>query len=238
MLQAPWDDRLWSLLSTKPEEVTSHIVNENLANRKKFRLDQERIVVPNGDPSLCIPPPGEWSGKYQEMPCVANQEHEVKCKISFKADGAVDGFFSCTDGDFKIQGMYDLSTGIVGWSQFPINPRPGAKATEFYGDVYNLTSGPSRISGTFLTSTGRYCILNLVNPLPGLASDAKEVQPAQKPGRGRLASPAIKEEEADPDHYDPDALPTLLAGKLQPILGAKNIVYKNTKFVSNGGLIL
>merc|ERR1712224_480097 len=156
------------------------------------------------------------------MPCVANEEHEVQCKITFKADGAVEGCLSCkTDGDFQIQGVYDLSTGIVAWSQVPVNPRPGAKATEFYGDVYNLSSGPSRITGTFLTSNGRYCVLNLVNPLGGV-SPALLPKSVDKRRRHSLASAATKPEEPGRRHSAPDALPTLLGvGSLQPITDGK-----------------
>jgi len=247
MLQAPWDNRLWSLLSTAPEKVTSDIIKQNLADRKRFRVGQERIV-PSEDPLQLVPPSGEWSGEFQDMPCVANQEHEVKYKVTFKADGAVEGSYSCEDGDFKIKGAYNFSTGIVAWSQFPVNPRPNTTATEFYGDIYNLASGPSRITGTFLTSSGRYCVMNLVNPLAG---NVKEVLPAPltgstKPGRQRAASLAEKQEESDRGHYAPDALPTLLggqafsgfSGKIQPVLGGQAIVYKGTKFLSNGGMIV
>jgi len=247
MLQAPWDNRLWSLLSSAPKEVTSNVINENLTNRKQFRVKQEK-TAPNEDPLLLVPPSGDWSGKYQDMPCVADQEHEVKYNITFKDDGAIEGSLSCDDGDFKIKGAYNFSTGIVAWGQFPINPRPNAKATEFYGDIYNLTSGPSRITGTFLTSSGRYCVLNLVNPLAG---NVKEVLPTllagrTKPRRQSTASLAEKQEESDHDHYASDALPTLLggqafsgfSGKVQPVLGGQTIVYKGTKFVSSGGMII
>jgi hypothetical protein len=130
MLQAPWDDRLWSLLSTTPDQVNPQIIKENLANRKSFRLKQER-AIPDENPLLVLPPSGEWSGAYQDMPCVANEEHEVKYKITFKANGFVEGSGSSSEGDFHINGVYDRCTGIVAWSQFPSNPRPNAKATEF-----------------------------------------------------------------------------------------------------------
>jgi hypothetical protein len=235
MLQAPWDDRLWSLLSTTPEEVNSAVINENLANRKKFRLDQERIV-PADDPALLFPPAGEWSGEYQNMPCVANQEHEVKCKITFRADGAVVGLLTCKDGDFNIRGSYNLSTGIVAWSQFPVDPRPNAKATEFYGDVYNLASGPSRITGTFLTQNGKYCALNLINPLAG---EVKEALPALLTGSKKASRTATPVKQEKSGLSAPD-LPTLLAGKLQPITDGKPVVYKGMKFVSSyeGGLLV
>jgi len=255
MLQAPWDADLWSLLSNAPEEITPAIINENLFNRKRFRMRTSR-VVPADDPEHLVPPSGEWSGQYQDMPCVANQEHEVTYKITFKANGEVKGCLSCKDGDFQIQGVYDMSTGIVAWSQVPVNPR--AKATEFYGDVYNLSSGPSRITGTFLTSTGRYCMLNLSDPSPGVLSTElqESVQPEIK--RERAASLATdsldtKPEEFGRRHSAPDALPTLLTASLQPkteeksiglqpILTAKPFFYKGQKIMSNvgsnGGLFL
>merc|ERR1712224_722598 len=170
------------------------------------------------------------------MPCVANEEHEVQCKITFKADGAVEGCLSCkTDGDFQIKGAYNFSTGIVAWGQFPINPRPNAKATEFYGDIYNLSSGPSRIAGTFLTSNGQYCVLNLVNPL---ASEVKATLPtllkgSMTPARDGAVSPATKQGESSED-----SLPTLLRGSIQPVYGGKVIYYKGKKFVSNGGILV
>lgn len=261
MIQAPWDDHLWALLSSAPEEVTPAIMKEtckeNLANRKRFRIQQER-TRPTDDPLLLVPPSGQWSGEYQDMPCVANQEHEVTCKITFKADGAVEGCLSCKDdGECKIQGMYDRSTGIVVWSQCPSNPRPGAKATEFYGDVYNLSSGPARVTGTFLTSSGRYCVLNLVNPSGGVSptmikDSVKGVSPtlikdsvkgSEKPSasKNRATSPAvisIAKLARESKNTSPDALPTLLGGNLQPITDGQPIYYKGKKIVSNGGLLL
>lgn len=252
MLQAPWDDRLWSLLSTAPEEITPAIINENCAKRKKFRLDQENQSLGGNDPLLPIPPSGEWSGEYQDMPCVANQEQEVKCQITFKVDGEVDGCLSCKEGDFKIKGVYNSSNGIVAWAQVPVNPRPNAKATEFYGDVYNLASGPSRITGTFLTSNGRYCMLNLVNPLASQnlpnakATEAIEILPnllttTTMLGRDEVTRPVKQHVESEHHHPtvadDAVDLPTLLAGKVQPIFG-EPVVYKGVKFGSQRGLLL
>merc|ERR1712224_1108527 len=212
---------------------------------KRFRLQQERIV-PDDNASLLVPPSGEWSGEYQDMPCVANQEHEVTCKITFKADGAVEGCLICKDdGECKIQGMYDRSTGIVVWSQYPSNPRPGAKATEFYGDVYNLSSGPARVTGTFLTSNGRYCALNLVNPSGGVSPTMikDSVNESEKPSasKNRATSPAvisIAKLARESKNTSPDALPTLLGGNLQPITDGQPIYYKGKKIISNGGILL
>merc|ERR1712224_294296 len=148
------------------------------------------------------PPSGEWSGEYQDMPCVANEEHAVKYKLTFKANGAVLGTGSSAEGEFSISGIYNLYTGIVAWSQFPLKPRPNAKATEFYGDVSIFASGPAKITGTFLTPNGRYCIVNLV-------------QPTTSECNGK-----IKEESGLPQS-SPTALPTLLTGSMTPIRDGK-----------------
>jgi len=158
---APWDERLLSVLSTTPDKLDSQIVTANLNNRKSFRMKLAR-ETPNEGPLSLVPPSGEWLGSYQDMPCIANEDHKITYKITFRADGAVEGSCSSKDGEFNVKGVYNRCTGIVAWGQIPANPRPNARATEFYGDVSSFTTGPAKITGTFLTSTGHYGVVNLV----------------------------------------------------------------------------
>jgi len=204
MLQAPWDERLWSVLSTTPDEVDSKIINDNLTNRKNFRLKQARETPDEGPLSL-VPPSGEWSGSYQDMPwCV---DHEVTYKITFRSDGAVEGSGSSKEGEFNVKGVYNRCTGIVTWGQVPANPRPNAKATEFYGDVSSFVTGPAKITGTFVTSNGRYCIVNLVGP-GATASESKEV--AAGPSK---ACKTVDLSHSATTHLSATALPTLLTSE-------------------------
>jgi len=220
MLRSPWDDRLWSSLSATPYRVVdSHVINQNLTDRKSFRLKLEGSGK-GDDPLLLAPPSGEWSGEYQDMPCVANEEHSVKYSITFRADGAILGSGSCKEGEFKIKGVFSLSTGIVAWCQFPYQPRPNAKSTEFYGDISNFASGPARITGTFLTCTGRYCTVNLVHPK---VSESKEdaVSPTISLPP---ALPTLQKGSMTPKrewNASSTALPTLLSGSMTPIKDGK-----------------
>jgi len=208
-MQAPWDDRLWSLLSTEPDKITSQVIQENLKQRRSFRNKPEKSGADN-NPLVQPPPSGEWRGEYQDMK--TNEQYEVKYKITFLEDGRVQGSAISTDGDqalqdFKINGMYSLCTGIVAWSQFQSQPRPNAQASEFYGDACMSSSGPARITGTFVTPDGRYCVVNLVHPTASKASEVA-VNPQKMPEEllpGRSA-------ESSSQH-----LPTLLAGSMTPI---------------------
>eukprot|EP00746_Dinoflagellata_sp_MGD_P163374 gnl/MRDRNA2_/MRDRNA2_91366_c0_seq1.p1 gnl/MRDRNA2_/MRDRNA2_91366_c0~~gnl/MRDRNA2_/MRDRNA2_91366_c0_seq1.p1 ORF type:complete len:233 (+),score=39.22 gnl/MRDRNA2_/MRDRNA2_91366_c0_seq1:82-780(+) len=213
MIQAPWDDRLWSLLSTEPDKITSQVIQENLRKRKCFRTGPDV----SGPDKVLRPPSGEWRGEYQDMR--TNERYEVKYRITFLEDGRVQGSAISTDDqqalqDFKINGIHSLRTGIVAWSQFPSQPRPNTQASEFYGDAFMCPSGPARITGTFVTPDGRYCVVNLVDPT---APKAKEVDRAQVAVTFNLPKmsddlPLRRSSETSPDH-----LPTLLTGCRTPI---------------------
>merc|ERR550537_2071378 len=49
-----------------------------------------------------VPPSGEWSGEFQDMPCIADEEHAVKYELTFKANGAIQGTCESAEGDFNI----------------------------------------------------------------------------------------------------------------------------------------
>jgi hypothetical protein len=210
MIQAPWDDRLWSLLSTEPDKITSQVIQENLRKRKCFRNQPEKSGT-DKDPLVLRPPSGEWRGEYQDMK--THEQYEVKYRITFLEDGRVQGSAISTDGDqalqdFKINGVHSLRTGIVAWSQFPSQPRPNAQASEFYGDAFMGASGPARITGTFVTPSGRYCVVNLAHPK---TTKGKEVDKAQVAVTFNLP---ISEEL--PRHSS-EELPTLLTVCRTPI---------------------
>lgn len=203
MLQSPWDERLWSLFFKEPEKIISQIVQENLCKRRNFRLKPDKSG-PDDSPLMPTPPSGEWSGEYKDM-TRDEHEHEVKYKITFEAGGKVQGSAMSTDGDqFRINGTYSLRTGIVAWNQHPCNPKNNVKEAEFYGDVFIGPSGPARITGTFVTGNGRYCVLNLVDPT---VSKTNEIP---------VCPPKVPV-ELPPHRSSPDALPTLLAGGVTPI---------------------
>lgn len=206
MLQAPWDERLLSALSTEPDKVDSQIINENLNNRKSFRLKLAR-ETPNEGPLSLVPPSGEWLGSYQDMPCIANEDHEITYKITFRADGAVEGSGSSKDGEFNVKGVYNRCTGIVAWGQVPVNPRPNARATEFYGDVSSFATGPAKITGTFLSSTGHYCVVNLV----GSGATISESN-AVTASCSKLRDPLGPSATPTPRGVDAADLPTILTG--------------------------
>jgi len=231
MLQAPWDDRLWSVLSSTPEKVNSQTIDENLFLRRNFRLRGERSR-PDEEPLMPVPPSGEWSGEFQDMPCIANEEHAVQYELTFKANGAIQGTCVSAEGDFNINGVYNLRTGIVAWTQFPCNPRPNAKGAEFYGDVSFVAHGPARITGTFLTPTGRYCIVNLTHPSASAGKVHFEVDVS--PGNLREEPPrrsSLPEVDFNPyklpAREEParrsslPALPTLLTGGFRPVTAEK-----------------
>jgi len=105
---------------------------------------------------------------------IASRECEVQYHIVFKPDGTVEGSGSSAEGNFKIDGAYNLRKGIVAWRQTaascPVwfNPcsKYGAKIeAEFFGHMLNFSGpGPARIMGTFLTDLGRYCAVNVTCP--------------------------------------------------------------------------
>jgi len=177
MLRAPFDDRLWSLLSTQPAKVNKkfiEIINENLTHRRSRRLQPCGRSGTDENPQLCVPPLGNWSGDYQDLPSVANMAYKVQYQIVFKSDGAVEGSGSSTEGNFTIKGVYNLRTGFVAWRQAsascPVWHNPCSKygamlESEFFGSVSNFAGpGPARLTGTFLTDLGRYCAVNLLCP--------------------------------------------------------------------------
>jgi len=217
MLQAPWDERLWSLLSTEPAKVTPQVIKENLNKRKSFRCRPEK---PGSDDSRLLPMPasGEWRGEYQDMK--SNDVHEVKFKISFLEDGRLQGSAISTDPDhalqdFKINGVFSLHTGIVAWCQFPSNARPNTQGDEFYGDVFLCPSGPARITGTFVTSSGRYCVVNLVHPRACKANEVAATSP--KLAETLLPVPPKVAEALPSRPSSREELPTLLGGSMTPI---------------------
>lgn len=166
-MQSPWDYRLWSLLCTKPQMVSLQIINENLANRRNHRLNPYERSGTDEYPELSMPHSGKWSGEYQDAPCIANLEYKVNCNINFKADGTVEGSGSSTEGKFRIKGIYNLRSGKVAWRQLSSNSSNCSEcgtrvASEFFGEVTTL-QGSTHIAGTFLTTKGRYCVMNLMS---------------------------------------------------------------------------
>jgi len=139
--------------------VSTQIINENLATRRSHRQAPCERSGSDENPELVdsVPPSGEWSGEYQDMPCVANQEYKVRYDIVFKTDGTVEGSGSSSEGKFMIKGIYNLCSGIVAWRSSTSGSRTAA---EFYGEVSKVR-GMTQITGTFLTSFGRYCIVSL-----------------------------------------------------------------------------
>lgn len=237
MIQAPWDDRLWSMLSNEPNKLTSQdgrsLIQENLRKRKCFRNQPEKSG-PDNDPLEIHPrpPSGEWHGEYQDMK--THERYEVKYKITFLEDGRIQGSAISTDADqalqdFKINGTHSLRTGIVAWSQMVSQPRPNAQATEFYGDAFMSPSGPARITGTFVTPSGRYCVVNLVDP----TTAAKNVEVDREVHRAQVTFNLSAEVEEVPrvvplrrsSESSPEDLPTLLTGSRTPIRAhvAKNL---------------
>lgn len=241
MIQAPWDDLLWSMLSNEPNKITSQdgkrLIQENLRKRKCFRNQPEKSG-PDNDALVLRPPSGEWHGEYQDMK--THERYEVKYKITFLEDGRIQGSAISTDDDqalqdFKINGTHSLRTGIVAWSQMVSQPRPNAQASEFYGDAFMSPSGPARITGTFVTPNGRYCVVNLVDP----TTAAKNVEVDREVDRAQVTFNLSAEVEEVPRkvHFravaaaaiaarrSSEDLPTLLTGSRTPIRAkvAKNL---------------
>lgn len=170
MYRSPWDTNLWNQLAVpcaNPLKVDGQIVRENLANRKSHRLMPCEKSGSDENPDRPAPPSGDWTGDYQDAPCVANAEYKAQYKMVFKPDGAVEGSGSSKEGRFKIQGVYNLRSGILAWRQLsPPDAHQGCGtklAAEFFGSICSI-AGRKHITGTFLTNTGRYCVVKLVSP--------------------------------------------------------------------------
>lgn len=192
MSQTPWDSRLWNILSTKPHQresgAATQIINENLAQRRSYRLQPYEKSGSNENPDVPVPSSSEWVGHYQDMPCVANTEIEVKYKIIFKPDGGIEGSGSSAEGNFTIKGICNLRTGVIAWrQQSPSSPsciEYGSKiAAEFYGKLrYFKGLNPAQVTGTFLTNKGRYCEVNLrccetASEVASVAANARNTVP-------------------------------------------------------------
>jgi len=174
---APWDDRLMSLLKSehdKASEESIQIINDNLVQRRRHREHPQEKLASDKNPQSNLPNYGSmtWSGCYVDIPhSIASIECKVQYDIVFKADGTIEGSGSSAEGNFKINGSYNLRDGTVAWRQAapkcPVwyNPcsKYGAKIeAEFFGRMRNFQGpDPTRITGTFLTDHGRYCALNL-----------------------------------------------------------------------------
>lgn len=213
------EDRLLSALSAQTRKVSRQfiqIVNENLVHRRKLRLQPCARSGSCSNPEWVVPPVGQWSGGYVDLPVSdssAHMEYEVQYNIVFKMDGTVEGFGRSTEGNFTIQGAYNSQTGTVMWRQVsascPVWHNPctkyGARVeSEFCGRVSNFTGPASpRIKGTFITELGRYCDVNLV------CSGASEK------GKGTVSAKGV---EANSSLLSPttevEALPSLLTTHL------------------------
>jgi hypothetical protein len=177
---APWDDRLWSLLKSEPKKASKQsiqIINDNLVQRRRHRMHPSERSGTDVSPQSFIPLHGvvSWSGCYVEIPMsIASIQCKVQYDVVFKADGTIEGSGSGAEGNFKVNGAYNLQKGTVAWRQeaasCPVwyNPcsKYGAKIeAEFYGRMVNFSGpGPAQITGTFLTDLGRYCAVNLTCP--------------------------------------------------------------------------
>lgn len=226
-IRAPWDDRLWSVVSSECKEVThndlpsdqytnnrikdmdqfTQIVNDNLVHRRRQRQTPSARSGVDENPQMLIPAHDTWSGCYVDIPMSnASLEYKVQYTVVFKADGIVEGSGSSAEGNFAINGVYNLQTGDVAWRQAsascPVwfNPcsKYGARTeAEFFGKVVNFAGpGPFQIAGTFLTDFGRYCALNLTCARGSEAETRTSVE--------RAGSTLAREE----------ALPTLLTARL------------------------
>eukprot|EP00746_Dinoflagellata_sp_MGD_P160655 gnl/MRDRNA2_/MRDRNA2_87507_c0_seq1.p1 gnl/MRDRNA2_/MRDRNA2_87507_c0~~gnl/MRDRNA2_/MRDRNA2_87507_c0_seq1.p1 ORF type:complete len:306 (+),score=56.96 gnl/MRDRNA2_/MRDRNA2_87507_c0_seq1:81-920(+) len=225
---APWDDRLWSLLKSEPTKASKQsiqIINDNLVQRRKHRVHPNERSGTDQNPLLSFPLRGtmSWSGCYVEIPMsVASIECKVQYDIVFKPDGTIEGSGSSAEGNFKINGSYNLQRGIVAWRQAaatcPVwyNPcsKYGAKIeAEFFGRMLNFSgSGPARITGTFLTDLGRYCAVNLTCPTTSGADNSTVSADAQS-----TAGQAFAEMEQLPTLLSARRRPAALTGKWQPL---------------------
>lgn len=178
MLCTPWEDRLISVLTTEPHKKPKvskqfiQIVNENLCHRRSLRLKPSERSGIDQNPEWCVPQVGYWSGDYQDLPAVVDVEYKVQYNIIFKADGAVEGSGSSSEGSFNLHGVYNSRSGTVAWRQVSAScpvwynscSKYGDKVeSEFFGTVsHSAGTGPCRITGTFLTDLGRYCSVSLV----------------------------------------------------------------------------
>jgi hypothetical protein len=217
---APWDDRLWSLLSSttkKASKQSIQIINDNLVQRRRRRVHPSERSGTGDNPQLRFPQLGtvSLSGSYVEIPkSSASIECKVQYHIVFKVDGTVEGHGSSAEGNFKIDGAYNLREGTVAWRQTaascPVwfNPcsKYGAKVeAEFFGHMHNFSSpGLESITGTFLTDLGRYCAVSLTSPKTSKAEASANATNAWSAARQEM-----------------EQLPTLLTaritGKWQPI---------------------
>jgi len=174
--------------------VSKQIIDENLANRRSHRQQPfERVGTDENEALVDImPPSGEWSGEYQDMPCVANKEFKVRCDIVFKSDGSVDGSGSSVEGNFMIKGIYNLYSGIVAWRQVISSSSSctenGSRiAAEFYGELSRLQDA-TEITGTFLTNKGRYCVMKLssASELQTAIANARSIDLLPTPFKGSM----------------------------------------------------
>lgn len=175
MFRAPWDTELWSHLcvpsanrTSNPIQVDGQIVRENLAKRKNHRLKPCERQGSHAHPYLPVPPSGEWTGDYEDVPSVPSLDHQqVQYNIVFKPDGSIEGFGCSNEGRFIIQGVYNLCKQRVAWRQLsPTDVHQGCGtelAAEFFGEISILESR-TQITGSFVTNHGRYCIVRVVAP--------------------------------------------------------------------------
>lgn len=175
MFRTPWDDALWTHLcapsanrTSNPIQVDGHLVRENVAKRKSHRLQPCERQGSHAHPYLFVPPSGEWTGDYEDVPSVASLSYQqVQYDIVFKPDGSIEGAGCSNEGRFIIQGVYNLCKQRVAWRQLsPPDAHQGCGtklAAEFFGEM-SIVGAQTQITGSFVTNHGRYCIVRLIAP--------------------------------------------------------------------------
>lgn len=163
--------QLSGLLTMVPLTITPDVVNDFLKKRKNHRLEVASKSGSAANPHLVAPLSGEWTGSCQEGR-MSGRGEEMTYRLTFKPCGAVEGSATSAEGKFNIKGVYNMLKGTVQWRQSSQHAASSSEygqkgSAEFVGDLIlaNHPSEQGAIVGTFLTTSGGYYHVELMDPL-------------------------------------------------------------------------
>mmetsp|Transcript_23999 Transcript_23999/g.69141 ORF Transcript_23999/g.69141 Transcript_23999/m.69141 type:complete len:284 (+) Transcript_23999:134-985(+) len=76
---------------------------------------RERRIQPT--PTASPPSSGMWRGTYVNRISGTKVTLPTKCLLIFEHDGTVTGAGADADGEFKVKGFYNMTTGMVSWEK-------------------------------------------------------------------------------------------------------------------------
>jgi len=183
--------QLSGLLTMVPLTITPDVVNDFLTKRKNHRLEVASKSGSAANPHLVAPLSGEWTGTCKESR-ISGQGEQITYRLTFKPCGTVEGSATSAEGKFNtkysIKGVYNMLKGTVQWRQSSSHAASSSEygnkgSAEFVGDLI-LADHPSEqgligrqgaIVGTFLTTSGGYYHVEIMDPLAAMQPQHKKL---------------------------------------------------------------